>query len=257
MKVFVCMNSIPLEILQTLGHLEIIKSISSAGADGIEIRRELLGPDDSLKELGALCRELNLDIYYSAPECLIGPHYQMDEQRFKQLAREADELGAELLKLPLGHYHFTETDMTQVNKVLVEEMQSHSGLKITIENDQTLEGGNLNRIAHFLNRSEKLDIPIRLTFDMGNWLYTDEVPMKAAQELGRYVVYVHLKQVKREKEEWITEPISLPLQSDVNELLERLSGTYPRAIEFPVTLENVATYISHMKMEQGVNHERA
>ncbi|MFD6438736.1 sugar phosphate isomerase/epimerase family protein [Peribacillus sp. NPDC060186] len=256
MKVFVCMNSMPLEILQTHGHLEIIKLIAAAGANGIEIRRELLGPDDSLKELGALCREHNLNIYYSAPEPLIGTHYQINELSFKQLAREADELGAALLKVPLGHYHFTETDMTQVKKVLIEKVQSHSGLKITIENDQTLEGGNLNRIAHFLNRSEKLGIPIRLTFDIGNWLYTDEIPMKAAKELERYVVYVHLKRVRREKEEWITEPVSLPLQPDVNEVLERFSDACPRAIEFPVTLEDIAAYISHMKMKQEVYHER-
>ncbi|MFE4705609.1 sugar phosphate isomerase/epimerase family protein [Peribacillus simplex] len=256
MKVFVCMNSIPLELLQTLGHLEIIKAAAAAGADGIEIRRELLGPDDTLQELGALCRELNLDIYYSAPDFLIGTNHHMNEIGFKRLAREADELGAELLKMPLGNYDFFETDMFRMNEVLVENLQNLD-LKITIENDQTLGGGNVNRIAHFLSRSEKFDIPIRLTFDTGNWLYTEEVPMKAAKDLAGYVDYIHLKQVKHEKEEWVTEPLSLPLQPEVIELMERFSGTCPRAIEFPVTLENVETYISHMKMERGVSHERA
>ncbi|MGG0845251.1 sugar phosphate isomerase/epimerase family protein [Peribacillus simplex] len=256
MKVFVCMNSLPLELLQTLGHLEIIKAVAAAGADGIEIRRELLGQDDRLEELGALCKELNLDIYYSAPEFLIGPNHQINEQGFKRLARESDELGAELLKMPLGNYHFSETDMAQVKEVLTENLQNGE-LKITIENDQTLDGGNVNRIAHFLNRSEKFDIPIRLTFDTGNWLYTDEVPMNAAKDLARYVDYIHLKKVKRGKEEWVTEPVSLPLQPGVIELLERFSDACPRAIEFPVTLENVETYISHMKSEREVSHERA
>ena len=41
------------------------------------------------------------------------------------------------------------------------------------------------------------------------------------------------------------------------ELLEKFNGACPVAIEFPVTLENVATYISLMKMEQEVSHERA
>ncbi|WP_352927226.1 sugar phosphate isomerase/epimerase family protein [Peribacillus simplex] len=256
MKVFVCMNSIPMERVQTLGHLEIIKTIANAGADGIEIRKELLTPDDSLKELGTLCRELNLDIYYSAPEFLIGSTLQMNEQGFKQLVREADELGAKLLKLPLGHYDFTETDMTQVNEVLARNLQNGE-LKITIENDQTLGGGNVNTIAHFLSRTEKLDIPIELTFDTGNWLYTEEVPLKAAQELARYVAYIHLKQVKSVKGEWVTKPVSMPLLPEVMELLERFSDTCPVAIEFPVTLENIETYISLLKIEQEVSHERA
>ncbi|MFS0891243.1 sugar phosphate isomerase/epimerase family protein [Peribacillus frigoritolerans] len=256
MKVFVCMNSIPAEKLQALGHHEIIKLVAAAGADGIEIRKELLTPDDSLEELGALCRELNLAIYYSAPDFLIGSNHQMNEIVFKCLAREADELGAELLKMPLGNYDFFETDMFRMNEALVENLQNRE-MKITIENDQTLGGGNVNRIAHFLSCSEKFDIPIRLTFDTGNWLYTEEVPMEAAKGLAGYVDYIHLKQVRREKEGWVTEPVSMPLLPEVMELLEKFNGTCPVAIEFPVTLENAATYISLMKMEQEVSHERA
>ncbi|MDQ7862536.1 hypothetical protein RCO48_20540 [Peribacillus frigoritolerans] len=73
---------------------------------GSKLEKELLTPDDSLEELGALCRELNLAIYYSAPDFLIGSNHQMNEIGFKCLAREADELGAELLKMPLGNYDF-------------------------------------------------------------------------------------------------------------------------------------------------------
>lgn len=256
MKVFVCMNSIPTERLQTLGHLEIIKRLAAAGADGIEIRKELLTQDDKLEKLGALCKELNLAVYYSAPEFLFGPDHQLNEQGFKQRTWEAQELGADLLKLPLGSYHEKETNMSYVSEVLRENWPN-DGLAITIENDQTPGGGNVQTITHFLSRCKTLDMPIEMTFDTGNWLYTDEEPMMAARELAGYVVYIHLKQVKRVHDGWVTEPVSMPLLPEVMELLGNFKGACPVAIEFPVTLENAATYISLMKMEQEVSHERA
>ncbi|MFJ7755290.1 sugar phosphate isomerase/epimerase family protein [Peribacillus muralis] len=256
MKVFVCMNAIPTERLQALGHLEIIKIVAAAGADGVEIRKELLMPEDSLEELGALCRELNLVTYYSSPEFLFAPDHQLNEKGLKRLIGEAQDLGADLLKLPLGSYHVKETNMSYVNEVLTEN-RPNDGLAITIENDQTSGGGNLQAITHFLGRSEALDMPIEMTFDTGNWLYTAEEPLMAARELAGYVAYVHLKQVRRVNGGWMTEPVSMPLLPEVTELLQKFNRICPVAIEFPVTLENVATYISLMKMEQEVTHERA
>ncbi|WP_285769434.1 sugar phosphate isomerase/epimerase [Peribacillus sp. SI8-4] len=256
MNVFVCMNAIPTERLQALGHLEIIKRLAAAGADGIEIRKELLTAEDSLEELGALCRKLNLVAYYSAPEFLFASNHQLNERGFKRLIGEAQELGAVLLKVPLGSYHIKETNMRYVNELLSENW-ANEGLAITIENDQTPGGGNLQAITDFLGRSAALDTPIGMTFDTGNWLYTGEEPLLAARELAEYVSYVHLKQVKRVNEGWVTEPVAVPLLPEVNELLEKFNRNCPVAIEFPITLENAATYISLMKIEQEVSHERA
>lgn len=219
------------------GQPAVLPVIAAAGADGVEIRRELLNAQelDALPELGDNIAKQGLQAYYSAPEALFEPDGAMNP-RLPALLQEAHMLNAAWLKLSLGHFTH-KTALAPLRAVLAD-----SPAALTIENDQTL-CGRLAPMQRFQAAVRVLNLPIALTFDMGNWLWVDESPEEAARMLAPAVGYIHVKAAQPGHHHWR----AVPPDSDPRwaALLDRLPADAPRGIEFPLEGRDLTAVTRH------------
>ena len=51
-------------------------------------------------------------------------------------------------------------------------------------------------LRRFFENCTRKGIPVRMTFDIGNWSWSDENVFEAAKALADYVVYLHCKKVE-------------------------------------------------------------
>lgn len=158
-----------------------------SGADGVEIRRELFTPDElsRLAELAADIERRGLLVCYSAPEALFAADGSLNP-RLSDFLQEAQTLNALWLKLSLGHFSHHD-DLEALREILQE-----SGMALVVENDQT-DCGQLAPMQRFKAACRVNQLPITLTFDMGNWLWVGDSPEEAARHLAPAVSYIHVK----------------------------------------------------------------
>ena len=210
------------------GQAAVLPIIAAAGADGVEIRRELL--DGALPdELNALAHAITthqLMACYSAPEALYLDDGTLNPA-IPALLHEASLLNADWLKLSLGHYQPTHSQFTTLQQWLAQ-----SQVQLVVENDQSAFG-RLTPMQRFAADSRALNLPVSLTFDMANWLWVDESPEEAAQRLASSVGYIHVKAA--DVGERGVRAIAL---DDAGPrwlaLLNMLPPDAPRGIEFPL-----------------------
>ncbi|MDT3427223.1 sugar phosphate isomerase/epimerase [Paenibacillus forsythiae] len=225
----------------------LAERIQSGGADGIEIRRELFLP-------GALplaeCREANLRsglrCVYSVPMELWNAEGRLNEELLSHILAEALVLKAEMLKVSLGHYagvrgFASEEELRsaeherigQLDRLLRRHRGEAGALTLLIENDQTSYGGRAENLKAFFQAVERYGLDgVKMTFDTGNWLYSGEDPLKAAETFAPYVAYIHCKHVIRSGGVWVTLPLPQDEDAPWRKLLGLLPGNVPRAIEF-------------------------
>ena len=146
----------------------------------------------------------------------------------------AQAFGAKWLKVSLGY--FTDTcDLQALNQVL-----GKSAVQLLVENDQTLHGGRIEPFQRFFAAVEQHHLPIKMTFDIGNWHWQDQSAANAARLLGRHVGYVHCKAVSRRADGKL---VALPpTASDLNlweQLLRHMTQGVMRAAEYPLQGEDL------------------
>jgi len=199
-----------------------------AGADGVEIRRELLpvGFTDFVG-LGRACAAQGLAVVYSAADVLWEgdrPAASLDDR-----LREGCALGAAAVKVSLGHY---DTGDAASWAALGERLAAAPPL--LVENDQTPEGGTPGPLAACLEAAEAAGCPLGMTFDIGNWHWTDSDPLAAAGRLGRFVRYLHCKGIVHDGQH---PQASVPDDAELiawQALLAHFPDDLPRAIEYPL-----------------------
>lgn len=169
------------------GQSAVLPFIAGSGADGVEIRRELFTPDElsRLAELAADIERRGLLVCYSAPEALFAADGSLNP-RLSDFLQEAQTLNALWLKLSLGHFSHHD-DLEALREILQE-----SGMALVVENDQT-DCGQLAPMQRFKAACRVNQLPITLTFDMGNWLWVGDSPEEAARHLAPAVSYIHVK----------------------------------------------------------------
>lgn len=171
------------------GQAGLLPWLAEAGADGVEIRRELLPEGfDDFAGLGRACVEHGLGVVYSAADAL----WQNDAASHGTVTRlaEAKALGAIAIKFSLGHY---EQGDAAAWASLTRCLHEAALPCVMVENDQTQDGGTLEPLGAFLTDAERAACPLSMTFDIGNWCWTGEDALQAAHRLGRHVRYVHCK----------------------------------------------------------------
>lgn len=219
---------------QAAGQAAFLPIIASAGADGVEIRRELLSPLqlNNLPTLAQAIEQQRLSAVYSAPETLFTPQHILNP-RLPALLAEARQLRASRLKLSLGRY-LTGFAFDELDWLL-----RRSQVQLLIENDQTPDGGILPPLSAFFQAVAENSLPIGMTFDMANWHWVGQDPFAAADRLAGYVDYIHVKAATQGPEGW--RAIALD-DSDGSwrELLARLPQGIPHGIEFPLQGDNLA-----------------
>jgi len=218
------------------GQQAVLPIIAAAGADGVEIRRELFSPAelDDLSTLGNAIATARLTAFYSVPEALftaeglLNPHIDLHFV-------EAQQLNAQLLKYSLGHYS-RGFDCSQLREKL-----AALPIQLVVENDQT-DCGKLSALENYFHDSG--EVSPGMTFDMGNWLWVGDDPLLAAERLNRFVRYVHVKAAAQTKNVW--RAVALDEASNLwRETLALLPTNVPHGIEFPLEGDDLVAVTRH------------
>jgi len=149
-----------------------------AGADGVEVRGELLVDGD--RELAAIAASAGpLQRVYSSPDGLWS-NDGIDLDALDRALAAATRLGAPRVKMSIG------TGPGDGFGALRGRLASTS-VELVIENDQTPSAGTLPALQRFFASAAGHGLPLGMTFDMGNWHWQGECPLQAATSLAPHV----------------------------------------------------------------------
>ncbi|MGH2419073.1 sugar phosphate isomerase/epimerase family protein [Pseudomonas canadensis] len=241
--VSISLSSYGAELVRQQGQLSFVEVLAAAGAQCIEWREELL-TDEQPTELAQAAAQQDLKSVFSSPlELWVAGRAQANAELAATLDR-AQAFGSRWLKVSLGY--FTDTnDLESLHALL-----NRHPVRLLVENDQTLHGGRIEPMQRFFTEVERLGLPVKMTFDIGNWQWQDQSALTAARLLGRHVDYLHCKAVARRVDGKL---VALPPgATDLHlweQLLKHMTPGISRAVEFPlqgddlvaVTAQQVAT----------------
>jgi len=247
-KVIVPLNAFNRNEVLEKDQASFISKIKTAGAYGVEIRRELF-PEGS-PNLSSIKEELEkfpLFTVYSTPVEIWLEDGSINLENLQKIFHEAKEMGASWIKVSLGHFNNNISD----GRLLKEFLEKESAIQLLVENDQTKYGGSIRSFQSFFESVIKNDIPIKMTFDIGNWYYSGESVHEAIAPLKSHVMYLHLKHVENQDGHLIT----LPLPADESAEWRKMVGQFPqglnRALEIPIhTMEELSYYINLVESER-------
>jgi sugar phosphate isomerase/epimerase len=233
-----------LEVLKN-GQASFIKVIAESGAFGVEIRRELL-PEKELK-LDSIKNEIQkygLFTVYSAPIELWRENHSLNIKELANVYKEGYDLGAMWVKVSLGHFEKVQSDVLLLKNFL----NRHPEMQLLVENDQTRYGGDVKRLKEFFESVTLNDISVKMTFDAGNWFYSNQDVEFALSKLAPYVHYLHLKQVENQDGELVTVPLRNEGNCSWKKVIIKLPSNIMKALEFPIEpKEKTAEYINFIK----------
>jgi len=218
------------------GQQAVIPTVSAAGADGVEIRRELFNEKElaNLSGLGKTIAEAGLVAFYSIPEALFTEAGELNPDLDRHFA-EAGQLLAQRLKYSLGHYR------PGFDSAGLREKLTGQPFQLVVENDQT-ECGKLSALKHYFQDGGETGTS--MTFDMGNWLWVGDDPIAAAECLTPYVSYIHVKAARREGNGW--HAVALDEADNLwRQTLALLPAGVPRGIEFPLEGDDLVAVTRH------------
>lgn len=229
-----------MEVVRREGHRRWLKVAADAGAAGFEVRRELLAQESdaspsALAQLGAEIDELGLWSVYSTPAPLYDEHGILDAAALASAQAEADALGARFVKLQLGAF------ATHADAQGIARATAGGRARVVVENGQRAADGAIARFVAFFAALEREGAgrAVGLTFDIGNWHWTGELPLAAARVLAPHVEYIHCKAVAGSGARRFA---TAPAADDpfIAAVFAALPRDVPRGIEFPLEQSNVA-----------------
>lgn len=226
--VSISLSSYGADLVRQRGQGSFIAVLAAAGATRIEWREELLTFENPA-HLAEATRAEGLESVYSSPmELWLAGQSEPNPELFTALQR-AQAFGAKWLKVSLG-YFTDNSDLHSLARILGEHP-----LQLLVENDQTLHGGRIEPFQRFFSDVEQHRLPIKMTFDIGNWQWQDQCAASAARLLGRHVGYVHCKAVTRRADGNLV--AIAPATSDLQQwedLLRHMAEDVMRAAEYPL-----------------------
>jgi sugar phosphate isomerase/epimerase len=201
----------------------------AAGADGVEVREELLqDAARELPELAAWARDCGMELVYSCPQPLFAEGGTLARATLQHAIAASHQLGADWLKMSIGGFAAQSEGLDAIAQAL-----AGSGITLLIENDQTASAGTVQALERFFAAADAAGLSLPMTFDMGNWAYQGECALQAARQFAPRVGYVHTKGVQRLPAKWVAVPLAesaLPWRAT----LRALPAGVPRAIEYPL-----------------------
>ncbi|WML43151.1 sugar phosphate isomerase/epimerase [Neobacillus sp. PS3-40] len=230
-KVIVPLNAFNVQDVLEKGQESFFQIIHASEANGVEIRRELF--PKVILPLSCIREELTkypLFTVYSAPVELWKNDGSINLEDVQQIFQEADQIGASWLKVSLGHFCKEKSDVQLLKQILLKE----GNIQLLVENDQTIYGGNIQNLKSFFEEISKNDVPVKMTFDIGNWFYSGESVQEAIESLKEYVIYLHLKHVENRHNRLITLPLPTNESAQWRKAVEQFPTNLNRALEFPI-----------------------
>lgn len=211
------------------GQLWFARLSQAAGADGVEVREELLrDAARELPELAAWARDSSMELVYSCPQPLFAADGALALATLRHAIDASRMLDANWLKMSIGGFAEHSQGFDAIHQALAQ-----AGVTLLIENDQTVGAGTVQALQRFFTAADAADLPLPMTFDMGNWAWQGECALQAAQTFADRVGYVHAKGVQRLPSKWVAVPLAesaLPWRA----ALQALPAGVPRAIEYPL-----------------------
>lgn len=218
------------------GQLYFARLAREAGADGFEVRGELLADAAAeLPALAALARDTASAVIYSSPEGLWTASGSLDVPALERALAAARKLGAPRLKMSIGGFG---SDSACGFAQLAQVLQGR-GTELVIENDHTVAAGTLPALQSFFAAAERSGLPLGMTFDMGNWHWTGECALEAARAFGPRVRYVHCKGVQRQPGKWVAVPLA-DSAAPWRTILRLMPAGMPWAIEYPLVGDDLS-----------------
>jgi sugar phosphate isomerase/epimerase len=227
-QVLISLSSFGAAEVRRHGQLYFARLACEAGADGFEVRGELLV--DAHRELPALAEAGRAcATVYSSPEGLWAGDGRLDAPALQRALAATRVLGAPRLKMSIGGFG---SDSAAAFPMLSQALQG-TGVELVIENDQTASAGTLPAMTSFFAAAERAGLPLAMTFDMGNWHWLGECPLEAARACAARVGYVHCKGVQRLPAKWVAVPL-VESAAPWRAVLRQMPRGRPWAIEYPL-----------------------
>ncbi|MGV2291575.1 sugar phosphate isomerase/epimerase [Trinickia sp. YCB016] len=239
-EVVIVASAFGVDVILRDGHFAWLATAAEAGAAGFEVRRELFRSDaeasiDALAGLGHEIERLGMWPVYSSPDSLYRDDGSLDRAALAAAMAEADALGARFVKLQLGAFD-GRADGDGIRHAVAE-----GRARLVVENGQLREGGLLSQFVELFAALERESAAglLGMAFDIGNWQWPGEDPLRAAQALAPHVEYIHCKAVTSEGARRFA---VAPAADDAScaRILSVLPRHVPRGIEFPFDRERVA-----------------
>lgn len=242
----VSLSSFGADAVRERGQLPFARLAREAGADGVEVRAELLvGAAREADELGAS----GLVRVHSSPEGLWSADGALDGGALERALDAARRLRSPRLKMSIGGF------AAAVGLDVLRERLGQAGVELLIENDQTPSAGTLPALERFFAAADAAGLDLGMTFDLGNWHWLGEDPLAAARTLAPRVRYVHVKGVQRERARWVAVPPAESL-APWRTLLRALPAGLPWAIEYPLVGDDpVAVVRAQLALLRDVQRE--
>lgn len=206
---------------------DLIEESVALGFRKIEVRREYFKDlANEMADIKKLAEKHALELFYSVPDEVF-----VDGKVNSKLdvyLSEAKQMGITHIKWNIGDFAHYTGDLTELKSL------SEYGIEVNIENDQTQTSGTISAIETFMEAISKKGLTIGYVYDLGNWRFVNEDEKTAAEQLGKYVRYIHVKDVVYME----GKPHAVGLdhgEIDWREMLTVLPGNVPIAIEYPTT----------------------
>ncbi|WP_141433559.1 sugar phosphate isomerase/epimerase [Bacillus sp. 03113] len=236
MNTIVPLNAFDVKEVIEKGQDKFISSIFNAGAQGVEIRRELFATHSpNLTLIKEKLTKYSLLTVYSAPIPLWKKDFSFNIEEVQKVFAEAEIINASWVKLSLGHFDRKNSNLTELKSFL----EKYDAITLLIENDQTVEGGKIEHLASFFESAYTNEIPLGMTFDIGNWKFVSEEIEIAIQKLARFVQYIHLKHVEEGETNLITLPIPLEMNANWMKIVKQIPNYQMIGLEFQVKSEKI------------------
>lgn len=211
-----------------------------AGADGVEVRGELLpGASGLACELAGLRATGQVKVY-SEPEGLWAADGALNTVALQRALDIAEQLAAARFKMSIGGFGAGSAASLAELKTRL----AGAACELVIENDQTPAAGTLGALNKFFAAADAAGLVLPMTFDMGNWHYLGECPLQAAAAFGARVGYVHTKGVQRRPDKWVAVPLA-ESAAPWRAVLRGLPSTVPWAIEYPLVGDDLVAVTRH------------
>jgi sugar phosphate isomerase/epimerase len=225
------------------GQLWFARLAVEAGADGVEVRGELLL--DAEAELPKIAAALPaVQRVYSSPEGLWSDDGLLDHAALNRGLAAARALAAPRLKMSIGGWRASSDGSLAV----LRDRLADTPVELVIENDQTPAAGTLTALLRFFDSALTQGWSPGMTFDMGNWHWLGECPLQAAAACASSVRYVHCKGVQRQPQRWIAVPLA-ESQAPWRAVLRAMPAGLPWAIEYPLAGDDLLA-VTRREVEQ-------
>lgn len=205
----------------------IIDKVNKLGIKSVEVRREFIKDfNKEILDIKEKASSYNMNLFYSVPEWL----FRGNKLRRKEIEiyfNEANNMNCHNVKMNIGEVN----ELSVEDVKAIDELCKKYEIKLTIENDQTYENGRSKKIYNFLKKDRELGGNISFTFDVANWIFQDEDPIKNSELLKDFVKYIHLKNADVNRKNTLLDEGILNLEKILHNLPKNLS----MALEYPCT----------------------